>query len=224
MGVSKIWVKKLWARHRHSGSGAPAFRPLGRPAGGLYGRREHSVILNARQRHRRGARRLEADIERLTGMHIPQHHTQGDAGREPGPRHTPKRAGGANGSGTRVLELHVAHRFQAAVRQKMADFVHGRRIPVHNGLWRVPGCHHGERAGGAQAGHRGSRQAILDPLRPGLAVLRQRIQREETWLIQVRNGSGGHGHQADPVRGGTRRQTASSRGSTARCSGGCPPS
>ena len=72
MGVSEAWVKKLWARYRHRGPCRISYpAALGRPRGGLPGRREHSAVLSARYANEHGAVRLEADIEAGTGLHIP---------------------------------------------------------------------------------------------------------------------------------------------------------
>ena len=70
MGVSVIWVKKLWARYRH---GTLIVYPgqTGRPAGGLAGRREHSAVLSTCGRYRYGAVRIEGVIQRGTGIQIP---------------------------------------------------------------------------------------------------------------------------------------------------------
>ena len=92
MGVSRMWVQKLRAKHRHSGPGRLAFRPPGGPAGGPCGRGEHSAIFGARQGCRRGARRLEADIGRFAGTHIP-HNAMHGAMREENPAATRPKKG-----------------------------------------------------------------------------------------------------------------------------------
>ena len=71
-----MWVKKLWARHRHANPGKirhPA--PMGRPAPSLPGRREHSAVLSARYASECEAVRLE-DIEDCTGLHMPHNTTR----------------------------------------------------------------------------------------------------------------------------------------------------
>ena len=70
--VSVSWVQKIARRYRgvrpadivHS-------RPMGRPASALPGRREHSAVLSAKGRLRHGARKIEGEIEKGTGIHIP---------------------------------------------------------------------------------------------------------------------------------------------------------
>ena len=69
-GVSIRWVQKLWARYKNSPSATYPL-PMGRPANGLPGRREHSAVLSVNNGQRRGARNMEARIEKETGMHIP---------------------------------------------------------------------------------------------------------------------------------------------------------
>ena len=72
MGVSAVCIRKLWAKHRRrklSEISHPA--PLGRPAAGLPGRREHSAVLSARYANEHGAVQLVGDIEEGTGLHIP---------------------------------------------------------------------------------------------------------------------------------------------------------
>ena len=73
--VSAIWVKKLRSRYRYCTGVITYPLRMGRPKNGLPGRREHSTVLSARGRHRRGAVRAEKDIEQGTGIHIP-HNTQ----------------------------------------------------------------------------------------------------------------------------------------------------
>ena len=45
--------------------------PMGRPANGLPGRREHSAVLSAAEKKRSSARALEEIIGASTGIHIP---------------------------------------------------------------------------------------------------------------------------------------------------------
>ena len=44
---------------------------MGRPSGGLRGRREHGTVAGLRSRHRGAAARMEGYVERSTGIHIP---------------------------------------------------------------------------------------------------------------------------------------------------------
>ena len=61
MGISISWTKKLWARYRHAGDAITYPTPMGRPANGLPGYREHPVVLSAYCKHRYGAVRRGAD-------------------------------------------------------------------------------------------------------------------------------------------------------------------
>ncbi len=70
IGVSSIWVKKLWARYKNAGKIVYPKR-MGRPKHGLTGRREHSAILSAKNICGYGAVRLEDHIVKHTGIHIP---------------------------------------------------------------------------------------------------------------------------------------------------------
>ncbi len=69
-GVSIRWVQKLWARYKDS-SNITYPLPMGRHVNGLPGRREHSAVLAVNDGQRRGARNMEARIEKETGIHIP---------------------------------------------------------------------------------------------------------------------------------------------------------
>ena len=72
MNVSARWVKKLWARYRHSDAGRIIYpAPMGRPKNGLPGRREHSAVLAARTGDHLGAVRLHGIIQASTGIDIP---------------------------------------------------------------------------------------------------------------------------------------------------------
>lgn len=74
MGVSARWVRKLWSRYRFARLEDITYPPrMGRPSGGLQGRREHSAVLSYCKRGRRMAVRLEKIIEDATGIHIPHH-------------------------------------------------------------------------------------------------------------------------------------------------------
>ena len=71
-GVSAVWVRKLYARYRHQKPSRISYpAPLGRPAGSLPGRREHSAVLTSRYAAENGAVRLVDYIEKSTGLHIP---------------------------------------------------------------------------------------------------------------------------------------------------------
>ena len=72
MGVNVRWVQALWARYRHLRPADIQYPlPLGRPSGGLPGRREHGTVAGLRSRRKGGAARMEGYIERATGIHIP---------------------------------------------------------------------------------------------------------------------------------------------------------
>ena len=72
VGVSPRWVQKIWAKYRHQKSWKVLHAaPMGRPAAGLPGRREHSAVLTARYANEHGAMNLVEDIEARTGLHIP---------------------------------------------------------------------------------------------------------------------------------------------------------
>ena len=54
--ISTRWVKKLWARYRYTDPGRIIYpAPMGRPEGGIPGRREHSAVLTARTKDHLGA-------------------------------------------------------------------------------------------------------------------------------------------------------------------------
>ena len=72
MKVSVPWVKKLWQRYRgYEPKNITYPARMGRPAGSVPGRREHSTVLSGRHRNECGAHGLEEDIEEDTGLHIP---------------------------------------------------------------------------------------------------------------------------------------------------------
>ena len=78
MKVSVSWVQKIARRYRGV---RPAdivhLRPMGRPASTLFGRREHSAVLSAKGRLRHGAGKMEGEIGRPTGIHIPHNAVHG---------------------------------------------------------------------------------------------------------------------------------------------------
>ena len=72
MGISEIWVKKLWARYKGVEPDRMVYpTSMGRPENGLPGRREHSAALSAHCRHRQGAVRTARLIEEEEGIHTP---------------------------------------------------------------------------------------------------------------------------------------------------------
>ena len=72
VGVSAVWVRKLYARYRHQKPSRISYPArLGRPAGSLPGRREHSAVLTSRYAAENGAVRLVDYIQESTGLHIP---------------------------------------------------------------------------------------------------------------------------------------------------------
>ena len=72
MGVKVRRVQVLWARCRRLKPADIQFPPpMGRPSGGLPGRREHGAVAGLRSRRRGGAARMEGYVERSTGIHIP---------------------------------------------------------------------------------------------------------------------------------------------------------
>ena len=72
MGVSDIWVKKLWARYRHAKPAEIAYPlPMGRPPNGLHGRREHSAVLSARCSLRNGSGCVKDHMTGMLGTNIP---------------------------------------------------------------------------------------------------------------------------------------------------------
>ena len=78
MGISEIWVKKLWARYKGVEPDRIVYpASMGRPENGLPGRREHSAVLSAHCRHRQGAVRTERLIEGEEGIHIPHNAVHG---------------------------------------------------------------------------------------------------------------------------------------------------
>ena len=72
MNISTRWLKKLWARYRYTDPGRIIYpAPIGRPEGGIPGRREHSAVLTARTEDHLGAVRLHGIIRDSTGINIP---------------------------------------------------------------------------------------------------------------------------------------------------------
>ena len=74
MRISHGWVKTLARRYR----GVPIKDivyplPMGRPRGGLPGRREHSLVISAYYAHMEGSTLLADSIEESTGVRIPHH-------------------------------------------------------------------------------------------------------------------------------------------------------
>ena len=72
MEVSEIWVKKLWARYgRTKPSEIQYPLPMGRPPGGLHGRRDHSDVLSARCGVGEGAGGVKKQALDVLGTNIP---------------------------------------------------------------------------------------------------------------------------------------------------------
>ena len=70
--VSVSCVQKIARRYRGVRPADIAYTGYaGRPALTLPGRREHSAVLSAKGRLRHGARKIEGEIEKRTGIHIP---------------------------------------------------------------------------------------------------------------------------------------------------------
>ena len=78
MHVSPSWVKKLAGRYRNHPAGEIEFpRPMGRPRGGLPGRRERSAVLSSYYAHAEGATLLIDSIEKSTGLRVAHHVVHG---------------------------------------------------------------------------------------------------------------------------------------------------
>ena len=72
MDVSARWVKKLWARCKHTDADKILYPArTGRPENGLPGRREHSAVLSVRYREHLGAAGMQNGIRDSTGINIP---------------------------------------------------------------------------------------------------------------------------------------------------------
>ena len=72
--VSVRWVKKLWSRYKLENPKDIVWPPqMGRPPGGLPGRKEHSTVISSCTKDRRMAVRLETIVERSVGTHISHH-------------------------------------------------------------------------------------------------------------------------------------------------------
>ena len=124
-GISARWVQKLCRRYAGIPIAAISYPGnLGRPRKSLPGRREHSAVLSAVSGECSGAVSLESVIERATGMHIPhKRHTHDIEGR--GHRRGAVQKGQAPQVDTvraHPLQLHVAHRLQAAARRQGGSY------------------------------------------------------------------------------------------------------
>ena len=74
-GVSVRWVKKLWSRYKLANPKDIVWPPqMGRPPGGLPGRKEHSTAISSCTKDRCMAVKLETIVEKSVGTHI-SHHT-----------------------------------------------------------------------------------------------------------------------------------------------------
>ena len=72
MHVSARWIRKLCARYRNVEPKDVKYpMRMGRPSGGMPGRRRHLTILTYRQAAYLGATGLEKVIENATGIHMP---------------------------------------------------------------------------------------------------------------------------------------------------------
>ena len=76
MGVSPIWVKKLWRRYRVEGK-VPELRRAGRkPSGGL-SQSERETVVQARKEYKASALVLERIIDDVFGVHMPHNRIHG---------------------------------------------------------------------------------------------------------------------------------------------------
>ena len=72
MEISEIWVKKLWARYRHTKPAKIQYpETMGRPPKGLHGRREHSAVLSAHCDVSEGAGGVKKCVRDAEGTNIP---------------------------------------------------------------------------------------------------------------------------------------------------------
>ena len=99
MNISTRWVKKLWARYRYTDPGRIIYpAPMGRPEGGIPGRREHSAVLTARDG---GPSRCRTPARNHQGQYRNKYPLQQDTSnierRELLHQSIQRRAGGANG-------------------------------------------------------------------------------------------------------------------------------
>ena len=63
MDVSTRWIKKLWARYKHTDADKILYPArIGRPENGLPGRREHSAVLSVCYREHLGATGMQDGI------------------------------------------------------------------------------------------------------------------------------------------------------------------
>ena len=76
MGVSVRWIQALYSRYKYDTKPVYPY-PIGRPAKGLPGRREHAAVLSARTTKRLGAMRIESTIQANLGIHIPHNTIHG---------------------------------------------------------------------------------------------------------------------------------------------------
>ena len=115
MGISVIWVKKLWARYRGTRPACIAHPcRTGRKVKSLPGRRDHSAVLQA-YASKPGASSFIYDILSHDGQYIPAQHTFHIAGggiiRKAAQKVRETQVGPVRED---VFQFHVAHRLQAA--------------------------------------------------------------------------------------------------------------
>ena len=79
VGVSPIWVMKLWRRYRTEGGGGrvPELRRPGRKAAPQLSERDRVAVVEARKRYKVSAVLLERIIDDVSGIHIPHNRIHG---------------------------------------------------------------------------------------------------------------------------------------------------
>ncbi|MDG6909270.1 MAG: DDE-type integrase/transposase/recombinase [Nitrososphaerota archaeon] len=76
MGVSPIWVKKLWRRYRVEGK-VPELRRAGRKRSPGLSQQEKQTVIEARKEYKASALVLERIIDGIFGVHIPHNRIHG---------------------------------------------------------------------------------------------------------------------------------------------------
>src|SRR5207247_291978 len=76
MGVSSVWVKKIWRRYRVEGKIPELRKPGRRPSGGV-SELDRETIIAARKKYRASATVLERIIDAVYGVHIPHNRIHG---------------------------------------------------------------------------------------------------------------------------------------------------
>ena len=93
VGVSARWVRRLWSRYGSMPVEDITYPPrMGRPPGGLPGRREHSAVISCCRQDRRMAVRLEVIVREEIGIHIAHHVIHGILKDEELAENQPKKA------------------------------------------------------------------------------------------------------------------------------------